>query len=100
MSQNIDAVRELIMQEPHMTYREIEASLGISSTSIHSILYEHLAIKKICYRYGCGALKDDYKIVTGDESWIYAYESETKQQHTTKVVRVRSTSKQMRPLKS
>lgn len=43
--------------------------------------------------------------MTGDESWIYAYGSETKQQSTvwvfqdeknqTKVVRARSTSKQM-----
>lgn len=46
-----------------------------------------------------------YSIYTGDESWIYAYESESKQQSTvwvfqdepnpTKVVRARSTSKQM-----
>ena len=35
VSENIDAVRELIMQDCHVTYREIEASLGISSTSIH-----------------------------------------------------------------
>lgn len=35
----------------HVTYREIEASLGISSTSVHSILHEHLVIKKICSRW-------------------------------------------------
>ena len=44
-------------------------------------------------------------VVTGDESWIYAYESESKQQSTvwvfqdepnpTKVARARSNSKQM-----
>ena len=28
-----------------------EASLGISATSIHSILHEHLAVKKICFRW-------------------------------------------------
>ena len=39
--ENIDAVRELIMQDRHVTYREIKAFLGISSTSIHSILHEH-----------------------------------------------------------
>ena len=48
VSQNIDAVRELIMQDRHETYREIETYLGISSTSIHSILLEQLAAKKIC----------------------------------------------------
>ena len=127
--ENIDAVRELIMQDRHVTYREIETCLGISPTSIHSILHEHLAVKKVCSRwiphnltivqkkarvdwckemlkkYDRGASKDVYKIVTGDESWIYAYEPETKQQSTvwvfqdepnsTKVVRGRSTSKQM-----
>ena len=40
VSENIDAVRGLIMQDLHVTYREIEASLGISSTSMHSILHE------------------------------------------------------------
>ena len=53
-------------------------------------------------KYDRGASKDVCKIVTGDESWIYAYESETKQQSTvwvfeddpslTKVLRGRSTS--------
>ena len=38
--ENIDAVRELLMQDRHVTYRQIEAFLDISSTSIHSILHE------------------------------------------------------------
>ncbi len=56
-------------------------------------------------KYDRGASKHVYDIVTGDESWIYAYEPESKQQSTvwvfqdepnpTKVVRARSTSKQM-----
>ena len=48
---NIDAVRELILQDRHVTYREIEVTLNISGTSIHSILHEHLAVKKICSRW-------------------------------------------------
>ena len=48
VSENIDAVRELKMQDRHVIYREITASLCISSTSIHSILHEHLVVKKIC----------------------------------------------------
>ena len=39
----IDAVRQLIIQDHHVTYREIETTLGI-----HSILHEHLTVKKIC----------------------------------------------------
>ncbi|XP_031634629.1 histone-lysine N-methyltransferase SETMAR-like, partial [Contarinia nasturtii] len=127
--ETIDAVRNIIKQDRHVTYREIEASLGISMRSIHTILHEHLAVKKICSRWIPHKLTDDqklarvnwckemlnkynrgasysvYNIVTGDESWIYAYEPETKQQSTvwvfqsednpTKVVRARSVAKQM-----
>ena len=129
VSENIDAVCEMIKQDRHVTYCEIEASLSISSTSIYAILHEHLAVRKLCSRwiphnvtiaqkkarvdwceemlktFNRGASKDVYKIVTGDESWIYSYEPESKQQSTvwvfqdepnpTKVVRARSTSKKM-----
>ena len=37
--ENIDAVRELIMQDRHVKYREINAFLDISSTSSHSKLH-------------------------------------------------------------
>ena len=51
VSENIDAVRELILQDRHVTYREIEASLGISSNSIPLILHEHLAVKNTSSRW-------------------------------------------------
>ena len=51
VSENSAAVRDLIVQDRHVTYRGIKASLGISSTSIHSILHEHLAVKNICSRW-------------------------------------------------
>ena len=41
-------MRQLTLQDRHMTYREIETTLGISGTNIHSILHEHLTVKKIC----------------------------------------------------
>ena len=88
MPENIDVVRELIMQDRHtvVTYREIKASLGISFTSIHSILHEQLAVKRFVLvgsrkrskkvrvdwckemlaKYDRGASKDVYKIVTGN----------------------------------
>ena len=34
VAKTIDAVRQLILQDRHVTYREIETSLGISGTSI------------------------------------------------------------------
>ena len=41
-------MRQLILQDRHVTYRDIETILSISGTSIHSILHEHLTVKKIC----------------------------------------------------
>ena len=46
--ETIDAVRQLILQYRHVTYREIETTLGVSGTSIHSILHEHLTVKINC----------------------------------------------------
>ena len=39
--ETIDTVRQLILQDRHVTYRKIETTLDISGTSIHSILHEH-----------------------------------------------------------
>lgn len=47
LPETVDAVREMINQDPHVTYRQIEASVGISSTSVHKILHEHLAMGKL-----------------------------------------------------
>ena len=44
----IDAVRQPMLQDRLVTYREVETTLGISGTSIYAILHEHLAVKKIC----------------------------------------------------
>ncbi|KYQ48359.1 Histone-lysine N-methyltransferase SETMAR [Trachymyrmex zeteki] len=51
VSENIDAVQKLIMQDRHVIYCEIETTLGISSTSIYKILHDHLAVKKVCSRW-------------------------------------------------
>ena len=47
--ETIDAVHQLILQDCHVTYREIETTLDISGTSIHSILEEHLIVKKFVH---------------------------------------------------
>ena len=44
--ETIDAVRQLILQDRHVTNGEIETTLGISGNSIHSTLHEHLTVKK------------------------------------------------------
>lgn len=123
--ENVDAVRQLIVEDRHVTYREIEASVGISGTTIQKILHEELGVRKLISRWIPHLLSDDqktarvrwcrktlqrfnrgeskhvYDMVSGDESWIYAYDPDSKQQSTvwvfqdepkpTKVIRSRST---------
>ena len=45
--ETIDAARQLLLQDCHVTYRGIETTLGINGTSIHSILREHMTVKKV-----------------------------------------------------
>ena len=51
ISSYIDAVHKMIEEDWCVTYCEIEAPLDISQTAIYSVLHEHLAVKKICYRW-------------------------------------------------
>lgn len=127
--ENINAVQRLIEEDRHVTYREIQAFLGIGMSQIRTILHDELWARKLVSRWIPHLLKDEQKaarvtwcrttlnrfnggssnavfsIGSGDESWIYSYEPESKQQSTvwafqddekpTKVVRTRSTSKKM-----
>ncbi|CAH1999729.1 unnamed protein product [Acanthoscelides obtectus] len=63
---NVDAVH--IIEDRHVTYREIEASLKISKTSIQKILHEELGVRKL------------QPELIGVKSWIYCYEPENKRQ--------------------
>ena len=69
MPENIDALRELIMQDRQLTYRAIEVSLGISSTNIHSILHAHLAVKKIYAHSISQSLKKRFLPIGVKKSW-------------------------------
>ncbi|CAH2002225.1 unnamed protein product [Acanthoscelides obtectus] len=121
--QNVDAVRKLIIEDT------IEAALKISKTSIQKILHEELGVRKLVSRwiphllteeqkaardnwcqktldrFNSGNSKNVYRIVSGDESWIYCYEPENTRQSAvwvfqgeekpTKVIRSGSVSKKM-----
>ncbi|CAH1975670.1 unnamed protein product [Acanthoscelides obtectus] len=113
IQENFDAVRKLIIEDGHVTYREIEASLKISNTSVQKISHEELGVRKLVSRwiphllteeqkaarvnwcqktldlFNSGNSKNVYCIVSGDESWIYCEEKPTK------VIRSRSVSKRM-----
>ena len=49
--ETIYTVRQLILQDRHVIYREIETTLCISGTRIHSILHEYFTVKKNCSRW-------------------------------------------------
>ena len=49
--ETVDALRQLILQDGHVTYCRIETTLDINGTSIHSILHEHLVVKQIALRW-------------------------------------------------
>ena len=91
-------MRQQILQDRHVTYRDIETSLGISGTSKyiqycmniwlprnfvrwtpHNLLIVQKKayvdrLKEMLQKYDRGASKHVYDIVTDDEPWIYAYE--------------------------
>ena len=46
----IDVVRLMIDDDPHVTYQQIEFSLGINSPAIYSILHDHLKLRKVYAR--------------------------------------------------
>ncbi len=76
--------------------------MGISATAINSIIHDYLKLRKVCARWVPHQLTDDQKqwriqfcrhslkrfeegqsrrvfdIITGDESWFYHYDPETK----------------------
>ncbi|CAH1987576.1 unnamed protein product [Acanthoscelides obtectus] len=98
--ENVDTVRKLIIEDRHLTYCEIEASLKISKTSMQKVLHEELGQKaarvnwcqKTLDRFSSGNSKNVYSIVSGDESWIYCYEPENKRQSAVWPTKVSSQS--------
>ncbi|CAH1985525.1 unnamed protein product [Acanthoscelides obtectus] len=58
---NVDAVRKLSIEDRHVTYREIEASLKISKTSVQKILQEELGVRKLVSRWIPHLLTEEQK---------------------------------------
>ncbi|CAH1960698.1 unnamed protein product [Acanthoscelides obtectus] len=69
--ENIDAVSKLIIEDRHVTYRDIEAA-----ESRHRVNW----CQKTLDRFNSGNSKNVYSIASGDKSWIYCYEPENKRQ--------------------
>ena len=127
--ENVSRVDSLIKKDPKMTYAEIHDIMKISSESLTRILPGCLGGRKRCARWVPQNLSEEQKqgrvdwcthmprkfdggrspfvwdIVTGDVTWVYQYDPETKQQSAVwvspdesppvKFKRNRSASKQM-----
>jgi len=99
----IDQVRTLAMQDCRVTVRELAEEVGISTGSVHSILTDDLAMRRVSVKFMLKLLTMEQKqlclevlqdmldsanhdpeflniVTTGDESWVYGYDPETKVQ--------------------
>ncbi|XP_029044179.2 histone-lysine N-methyltransferase SETMAR-like [Osmia bicornis bicornis] len=102
--ENVLAVEQMLSEDNRMTYAQIQGALKIGSAAVKTILHEKLSVRKLSsrwiphqladaqkqdrvkwcqemlQRFNKGRSEAVYNIITGDESWIYQYESENKQQ--------------------
>lgn len=91
MSDNIEAVRKVIMQDRHVAYSPIEVMMGINMTSIYKILHKYLISKQSYARGISHNLPENYNKI---QSWcfksffmqcetgIYAYKLKTEKKST------------------
>lgn len=102
-AENIEAVRQLVKEDRRLTVRELSDDLGISIGSCHMILTEDLGMRRVAAKFVPRLLTADQKearlaaatdllecadsdprfldrIITGDETWVYGYDPETKVQ--------------------
>ena len=99
----IAKVPTIVRNNRRLTVREIADDCGISAGSCDAILTDDLHMKRVCAKFVLRMLTDDQceqcqkiasdllehscedeqfckNIVTGDKSWVYRYDPETKQQ--------------------
>ncbi|UYV61839.1 hypothetical protein LAZ67_1006820 [Cordylochernes scorpioides] len=101
--ENVQKITDLIKENPRPTLLELEQDTGISKTTIGRIVTEDLKLKKtpakfitrfltneqkLCRLATCEDMMEmtrtdpewKDKIITGDETWVYGYDPETKPQ--------------------
>ena len=100
--ENIERVRQLVNADKRITLAILSEELGINEYSVHEILRKDLKMRKLGSRIVPRKLSDEQKqrriefsrdllisfqntpnlenrIVTGDETWLYQYDPESKQ---------------------
>ena len=100
---NIQHVKQLVRSDRRLTVRMIAEELAINKSTVWSIISEDLGMRKVCAKMVPKLLSNDQKdqrlvvcedilqnleedpemlkrVITGDESWIFQYDPETKRQ--------------------
>jgi len=103
MGNNVEKVLVLVRSDRRLTVRMIASELNLNHTTVHQILTQELAMRKLCTKIVPKNLiierKDSRKdlcvhllertqsdrnflknVITGDETWIFEYNPETKRQ--------------------
>lgn len=101
--ENVEKVKEMIMNDRRITIREVAEDVGISIGSCHKIFSDVLGMKRVAAKFVPKLLHFDQKqlrmeiaqeslnevnndaellkrVITGDETWVYGYDVETKAQ--------------------
>lgn len=108
--ENVDRVRKVLRSDRRLSIQQIAGTLHMSTFAVHGIVTEDLQMRKVCAKLVPKVLTEDQKklrvlrcqelldliqnepdflnsVVTGDESWMFEYDPETKRQssewHTT-----------------
>ena len=103
-NEKIDFIRNLVKEDGRLTVYQIAETVDISVGSAHLILHDDLCLSKLLARWVPKALRPNQlnlrselstaillkteadedsffdRIITGDETWVYQYDPETKQQ--------------------
>ena len=97
----MDQMHEKVLEDRHITIQEIAGELGISTGSVHTILTEDLNLRRVSAKFVPKMLTKQQKelqkeiagdmldcanhdpefiqtIISGDETWVYGYDQETK----------------------
>lgn len=100
---NIERVKEVIMSDRRLTVREISSDTGLSFGTVQTILTMDLNMRRVSAKFVPRLLSSDQKenrveacqqlkealtedshylqtVITCDESWVYGYDPETKNQ--------------------
>ncbi|XP_054720515.1 protein GVQW3-like [Uloborus diversus] len=99
----VERVRNLVMTDRRLTVREIAQEVGVSKDSAYAILRDDLNMHRVAAKFEPKLLSPEQKdlrlevaqdllntanadpgflntVITGDESWVYGYDPETKRQ--------------------